>query len=452
MPNITLIPILKQVGGETVKKHKLLKGVALGLTLAMTLGLVAGCGTAAPQTTASAKPFAGTQLRVVFANHPWAEAIKAQLPEFEQKTGIKVNLENFFEDQLTTKLTVELTSGTTTIDAMMFRPLQEGKLFAKNGWLNDLSASSQKDKSWDISDFNKGAIGTVTMDKKLYGVPIVTEREILYYRKDILKEKNIAVPKTLDELLAAAKKVTDPSKKLYGFVARGQLSPSVTQFSSFLYSMGGDFAKDGKATLNTPEAIKAYQTYGDLQRLYGPPGTLSMAWPQAFAVFQQGQAAFLTDADSLYTNLTDPKKSTVSDKVGFAPFPAGTAGSKPYNITSWALGLNAKSKNQDATWEFIKWATSKEEALKMQQAGNPGARESVWNNPEGLKNFPAEYAATVKESMKTSVDHDRPLVINIGPARDAVGGPVQAAIQGQDVKAAADKANAAFQVILDKDK
>ena len=58
----------------------------------------------------------------------------------------------------------------------------------------------------------------------------------------------------------------------------------------------------------------------------------------------------------------------------------------------------------------------------------------------------------MKESMKTSVDHDRPLVIDIGPARDAVGGPIQAAIQGQDVKAAADKANAAFQVILDKDK
>lgn len=435
------------------KPHKLLRGVAIVLSLAMTLGLVAGCGTkATPQPAASDKPYAGTQLRVVFANHPWADAIKAQLPEFEQKTGIKVNLENFFEDQLTTKLTVELTSGTTTIDAMMFRPLQEGKLFAKNGWLNDLTAASQKDKTWDISDFNKGAIGTVTMDKKLYGVPLVTEREILYYRKDILAQNNIAVPKTLDELLAAAKKVNDPSKKLYGFVARGKLSPSVTQFSSFLYSMGGDFAKDGKATLNTPEAIKAYQTYGDLQRLYGPPGTLNMAWPEAFAVFQQGQAAFLTDADSLYTNLTDPKKSTVSDKVGFAPFPAGTAGSKPYNITSWALAQNANSKNKDATWEFLKWATSKEQVLKMQQAGNPGARESVWNNPEGLKNFPAEYAATVKESMKTSVDHDRPQVINIGPARDAVGGPVQAAIQGKDVKAAADIANAAFQAILDKEK
>lgn len=435
------------------KPRKLLRGVAVVLSLAMSLGLAAGCGTSqAPKDTSSDKPYAGTQLRVVFANHPWSDALKAQLPEFEQKTGIKVNAENYFEDQLTQKLTVELTSGSTTIDAFMFRPLQEGKLFATNGWLNDINSYAQKDTAWNLGDFNKGAIGTVTMNQKLYGIPIVTEREIMYYRKDILQENNIPVPKTLDELVAAAKKLNNPDKGVYGFVARGQRSPAVTQLSSFLYSYGGDFAKDGKATINTPEAIKAYQTYGDLLRLYGPPGTLNMAWPQAFAIFQQGKAVFLTDADSLYTNLTDPKKSTVSDKVGFALFPAGTAGSKPYNITSWALGMNAKSKNQAATWEFIKWATSKEEVLKMQQAGNPGARESVWNDPEGLKNFPKEYADTVKASMKDSIDHDRPVVIDIGPARDAVGGAIQAAIQGQDVAAAANAGNTALQAIIDKEK
>lgn len=435
------------------KPRKFLRGVAVVLSLAMSLGLAAGCGNSqATKTTSSDKPYAGTQLRVVFANHPWSDALKAQLPEFEQKTGIKVNAENYFEDQLTQKLTVELTSGSTTIDAFMFRPLQEGKLFATNGWLNDINSYAQKDTAWNLGDFNKGAIGTVTLNQKLYGIPIVTEREIMYYRKDILQENNIPVPKTLDELVAAAKKLNNPDKGIYGFVARGQRSPAVTQLSSFLYSYGGDFAKDGKATINTPEAIKAYQTYGDLLRLYGPPGTLNMAWPQAFAVFQQGKAVFLTDADSLYTNLTDPKKSTVSDKVGFAQFPAGTAGSKPYNITSWALGMNAKSKNQEATWEFIKWATSKEQVLKMQQAGNPGARESVWSDPEGLKNFPKEYADAVKASMKDSVDHDRPVVIDIGPARDAVGGAIQAAIQGQDVAAAANTGNTALQAIIDKEK
>jgi len=434
------------------KTKRIFKGVAVFLTLVMLLVSTVGCSsTSAPKAPAD-KPFAGTQLRVVFANHVWADAVKTMLPEFEQKTGIKVNLENYFEDQLTQKLTVELTSGSTTIDAFMFRPLQEGKLFAKNGWLNAVDSYAGKSKDWELADFNKAAVGTVTMDGKMYGVPLVTEREVLYYRKDILQQNNIPVPKTIDELVAAAKKLNDPAKGIYGFVARGKRSPAVTQFSSFLYSYGGDFAKDGKAALNTPEAIKAYQTYGDLLRLYGPPGTLNMSWPEAIGVFSQGKAVFYTDADSIYTNVTDPKKSTVTDKVSWAQFPAGPAGSKPYGITSWGLAMNANSKNKDASWAFIEWATSKDTVLKVQQKGIPGARTSVWNNPEGIKGFPADLVKVMQESMKVAVDHDRPQVIDIGPARDAVGGAIVAAIQGQDVGAAANKANTEFQAIIDKEK
>ncbi len=60
------------------------------------------------------KKFDGVSLRVVTANHPWTEALKPMIPEFEQATGMKVNLEQFFEDQLTQKLTVELTAGSSS--------------------------------------------------------------------------------------------------------------------------------------------------------------------------------------------------------------------------------------------------------------------------------------------------------------------------------------------------
>ena len=91
-----------------------------------------------------------------------------------------------------------------------------------------------------------------------------------------------------------------------------------------------------------------------------------MSWQQAMAIFTQGQAALYTEADSLYKNATDPAKSKVADTVGFAVFPAGPAGSKPYNIPSWALGVNAASKNGDNAWKFIKWATSKAMVATMQ--------------------------------------------------------------------------------------
>jgi multiple sugar transport system substrate-binding protein len=440
---------------------KMKRWLGTGLSIIVAASLVAGCSgqktaveTSKPTgtSTPAAKPFEGKSITLVTANHPWGEAIKPLLPEFEAATGIKVNVQSFFEDQLTQKLTVQFTSGSATPDVFMYRPLQEGKLFYKNGWVQTLDDLITKDPKYDFNDFSKSAVGSTMMDGKLAGIPIITEQEILYYRKDLLKQAGIAVPKTLDELAAAVKKLHDPKNDMFGFVARGQRSPLVTQASSFLYSEGGDFTKDGKATINTPEAVKAFTTYGTLLKDYAPPGVLNMSWPQAMGIFSQGKVAFYTDADSIYQNATDPTKSKIADNVGYAVFPAGKAGSKPYNITSWGLAMNAKAVNKDAAWEFMKWATSKEIVLKTQQKGNPGARNSVWDNPEGTTGFPAELVPIIKESAKGGVDHDRPLVINVGEARDAVGEIVQKVMSGEtNIQAVADKANASLQTIIDKD-
>ena len=47
------------------------------------------------------------EIRVLLANHPYGEVLKAAIPEFEKATGIKVNFESLQEAQLTTKLTTE---------------------------------------------------------------------------------------------------------------------------------------------------------------------------------------------------------------------------------------------------------------------------------------------------------------------------------------------------------
>ncbi|OXM84810.1 ABC transporter substrate-binding protein [Paenibacillus rigui] len=433
--------------------------VGAGTAVMMAAALAAGCGNASEKPAdsntkaAAGKPFEGKSITLVTANHPWGEAIKPLLPEFEAATGMKVNIQSFFEDQLTQKLTVQFTSGSATPDVFMYRPLQEGKLFFKNGWVQPLDDYAKKDAAYDFNDFSKSAVGTATVDGKLAGIPIITEQEILYYRKDLLQKAGISVPKTIDELVAAVKKLHDPKNEMYGFVARGQRSPLVTQVSSFLYSEGGDFLKGDKATINTPEAVKAFTTYGTLLKDYGPPGVLNMSWPQAIGIFAQGKVAFYTDANSIYQNATDKEKSKVADQVGFAPFPAGKDGSKPYNITSWGLAMNSKAANKDAAWEFIKWATSKDVVLKTQQKGNPGARASVWDKPEGTTGFPAELVPVIKESAKGGVDHDRPTVISVGEARDAVGEIVQKVMAGDtNIQEVADKANQALQAIIDKDK
>ena len=424
------------------------------MAVLLALGLAAGTGTASAQGKG---PYAGTTLRVLAANHPWAEAIKPLVKEFEGRTGIRVNLEAYGEDQLTQKLTTEFTAGSSDIDVFMQRPLQEARQYVQNKWYADLNAfvkDAQKTPAeWDFNDFQAGAVGTERVKGQLTGIPIVVEHEVLYYRKDLLQQAGLSVPKTLEELKRAAEKLTDKSKGRFGFIARGQRSPAVTQFSSFLYGFGGDWfdQQARKATLSTPEAIAALRFYGDLLRNFGPPGVLNMSWPQAVAVFAQGNAALYTDADSISTNILDPGKSTVADKTGVAPFPAGPKGAHMYSVTSWGLSIPAGSKHKEAAWEFVKWATSKDTTIRTQNAAVvPGARSSVWETPEGRAKFPADWIAAAKASAKGK-SYDRPLVVQVGKARDIIGSAIVAAIEGQDVDAAARNANQQFQALLDSE-
>jgi multiple sugar transport system substrate-binding protein len=444
------------------------KSLYILVTLAMVVAMLAGCAPVAPSASAPPAgdaaagdaasgseaangdmPYAGTTLRLVGANHPWQVAITPLLADFEAQTGIQVNFEAYGEDQLNQKLTTEFTAGSSDIDVFMQRPLQEARVMQMNGWYEDLTACVA-DPDYDFADFAEGAVGTTTVDGVLTGVPIVTEQEVLYYRKDLLEAAGLAVPTTLDELRAAAEALTDKENDMYGFVARGQRSPLVTQFSSFLYSYGGDwFDENRQATINTTEALAAIDLYATLLREYGPPGVLNMSWPQAVAIFAQGNAALYTDASSIYSNLLDPELSTVADKTGVAVFPAGPAGQVMYNVTSWGLSMPATSSNKEAACEFIKWATSKDVVLQTQGEGTvPGARESVWADPAGSASFPADWVAAVAASADGR-GYDRPLVTAVTEARDIIGGAVVTAIEGGDFAAAADAANAQFQALLD---
>ncbi len=77
----------------------------------------------------------------------------------------------------------------------------------------------------------------------------------------------------------------------------------------------------------------------------------------------------------------------------------------------------------------------------------------MWDKPEGATGFPAELVPVIKESAKGGVDHDRPTVISVSEARDAVGEIVQKVMSGEtNIKGVADKANQDLQAIMDKDK
>lgn len=387
-------------------------------------------------------------LRLVLNNHVWTTAIRERISEFEQLSGRRVIVSTMTADQLSSTYNVKLNASAPDVDVMMYRPLQEQLLFARNGWLADLTDLVTGDAGYNWSDVQEGARDRVTTEGRVFGVPIVTERSTLYYRRDLVPD---GPPTTLDELFATAARLHDPASGLTGFAGRGQRNFAVSQFSSYLYSFGGDFIVDGRSGIARPEALAAYDYYGRLLREAGPLGVTNMSLEQITPIFAQGKAAFVIDADSVYKNFVDPKTSLVGERTGFAPFPAGPAGSRPYNISSWGLAINAFSERREAAWEFLRWATGPATVLALQRAGVPGARTSAWQDPEAGAAFPPDLAASMEASTAVGVPRDRPDVVQVGRARDIVGRPMVAAILGEDVAAEARDASAEFDDFLVRD-
>ncbi|MBP2479387.1 multiple sugar transport system substrate-binding protein [Crossiella equi] len=396
-----------------------------------------GCSPGAPGPDAP--------LRVLAANHVWTRTLRERIGELEDLIRRRVSVTMLTGDQLAGAYNVKLNASATDIDVMMVRALQEQALFARNGWLADLTDLVGED-GYRWQDFQEAPRGASTVGGRVLSVPVVTERPVLYYRKDL-----VAPPSTLDQLLAEARRLHDPGRGVFGAVGRGQRTGAVTQWSSFLYSFGGDFVVDGRSTIATPAAIQAYEYYGRLLGRSGPPGVANMSLEQAMPVFAQGKAAFYVDADAIYTSIVDPKTSLVRDRVGFAPFPAGPAGAKPYNVPSWSLGINRFSRLREDAWAFLRWASGPEMVSALQAKGIPGARTSAWADARTLAGFPPDLAEAMRANAREGIGSDRPKVLQVGRARDIVGAPLVAGVLGQPVAPVARAADAELAAFLVRD-
>ncbi len=370
--------------------------------LALVLIVVMGAG-------AQAK-----EIRVLLANHPYGELLKAAIPEYEKATGVKVNVESLQESQLTTKLTTEFATSSSSADVFMTRPLQEGKMFYKNGWYEPLT-------TYDFSDYPSSAMGVAKFGNKPYLVPLVTEWQVLYYRKDLFKKAGIAVPKTFAELEAAAKALD--TADVAGFASRGKGAAAVTQLSSYIYSYGGAYLDKGVAVFDSPEALAAIRFYGKMLALYGPKGVTSMSWENIMPLVQAGKVAMWTDASVFYGQIVDPAKSQVAAAdLGIANMPAGPKSGTPFFVVSWGMAVARQSKNKALAMDFIKWATNADLAKRALGVANiPMSRNSAWADPAVIAKANPELVATQAYAAKNGTPFDRPYMSAVGNARDLIG-------------------------------
>jgi multiple sugar transport system substrate-binding protein len=395
------------------------------------------------------KRYSGTTIRVLMDQIEWINFMKPLTAEFEELSGIKVVYDIYPEDQRRQKLAMEFAGRMSTADVFYMQPINEGPYFEKAGYIVHLE-SFLKDPSltqpeYDWQDFSKLSIENATVNGHIIAVPIMQEVSFLGYRKDLFEKHGVKVPTTFDEFKAAAAKLTldgGPGGKIFGITMRGKKAAATSQWVVFLYGMGGRWlTEDRKPAINSPEAVEAFKTYGELLRNWGPPGAVNDTLYEVTSLFQQGRAAMMIDTSSRMQGIEDPAKSSVAGKVGYAVVPGGKAGQRPGAFAN-CLAISSFSKKQEAAWLFVQWASNKQNSLRNLLAGQSVPRESSWQ-AEAFRKIDKhpDMTQTILKSGEIGNKVVNPPVVAVAQAREIVGQVIVDSILGKtDVKDSADKA------------
>ena len=362
----------------------------------------------------AAKPLKGTEINGIFLDRPGYRAIIKLLPEFEKKTGIKVNYEIVPYENAREKEVLNFTSrGDLTMALVDLVWIGE---FAENGWLvpvDDLA----KDKAITDPDLNLKGFFPLLLDAfgswggTTYGLPFDNYSGLLFYNSCKLKEAGFdKPPATWAELKGVyGPKLTDASKNQYAYALqsrRGE-TQSADSFMRFLWPFGGSLLnKDFKSNLNSKDSQTGLAFRQDLMK-YMPPGDVSFDHAEAVNALAQGQVAMITEWSAFYSTLADPATSKLGDCLAVAPEPAGPAGRLPaLGGFSLAVASQASPEQQKATWLFIQWATSEAIAKAYVEAGGVSGRMAVYQDPEVKAKY--KFVEPLVASWQAGVPEYRP--------------------------------------------
>jgi multiple sugar transport system substrate-binding protein len=389
--------------------------------------------------------FSGSQLRFMVSTHPWTEWAQKQLPALEEATGIKVNWEILYEDQFRQKLPLTLRSDPGAVDGFFTLPSWDAAAFSRAKWyqpLDQFIGSDLTAPDWEFADFFPNILKIHSVGNEQIGIPITIELQTLFFNKTMLQAKQIVAPKTLEEMLAAAKALDDRKNGVAGYVTRGDGVQAVYTIAPFLFAFGGRWLDEkGEPELGDKPFINALKFYGEILRAAGPPNIVGMQWKSSYPLFQQAKAAMFTDATNFLAYFKDPKQSRIVEEVGVAPLPAGPSGSHS-TVISWGPAIAASSKKKEAAWYAIQYLTSKAMAAASTEATHlPPSRQSVYNSEVFVRSVPADMIEATKQGIPNAVPNGaNPLVAQVPEVRAAIGSAIVAVLQGGDPEKAANDA------------
>jgi multiple sugar transport system substrate-binding protein len=225
-------------------------------------------------------------------------------------------------------------------------------LYANNGWLESLEPYLQ---NWqNTAELNQRTLQLARVVRHTaYELPYGFYLRGLYYNKKMFAAAGIAAPpKTIEEFMAVAKKISAVPGR-YGYCLRGGPG-GVNGWMMFgALEAGNDayFHADGTSTFTDAGWIRGFTDLSDLYRHgLAPPDSVNWGYNDVVAGFYSGVCAMIdNDPDALIAIASRMK----SDEYGIAPWIKGVGGKSFPTIGYGGWSMFANSRHKELAWKLI---------------------------------------------------------------------------------------------------
>jgi multiple sugar transport system substrate-binding protein len=324
---------------------------------------------------------------------PFESAIQRQLADFARTAGLDVRAE---------LQPLELNE----LHERLFdqRGLADGSLditFLSTDWLAEAQAAGLIEDLTShlvrapVDGFPQGwspsLLGLQSFAGGFWGLPYHDGPACLIYRKDLLQQAGLKVPRTWEEFHAAARRLHSPQRGCYG-TALALFPDGHNGFYDFciqVWSRGGEpFGRDGRPQLCSRAALEAL---GFLRRLAGDaaaiaPGARDLDSVKSGLLFCEGRVALMCNWFGFAALGERWDASRVKGRIDVAPLPRGAGESGDGRSVSlnvfWVLSLAVGSHQKELAWSFMRHiATAPMDRLTTLE-GAIGVRRSTWADPE----------------------------------------------------------------------
>ncbi|MCC4236428.1 extracellular solute-binding protein [Vibrio anguillarum] len=278
-------------------------------------------------------------------------SLKVLLPDFEQKSGIKVDyLMNNHGDHHT-KLTTNLATGSGAGDVIVVDVEKIGPFVASGGLVN-LSEKYGADKFQDHFAPYAWAQGKGG-DGNMYGIPVDLGPGVMYYRTDVFEKAGIDINQAIKDWDSYIKAGEILKKQNVQLIASAADVAQAIIFTTVPDDEGLYFNSKGNSVVTSERFVHAFEVAKTI-REKGLDGRI-LAWSNEwYEGFRNGTFATQLSGAWLLGHLKNWIAPDTAGKWAVSNLPDGIYG-------SWGgsfLSIPTQSKHQDDAWKLIEYMTT----------------------------------------------------------------------------------------------